>query len=345
MITRPVYTTREAVKRALDYKPSASNDEIIDDAIEGAARDIDGELKRRFYPEIKTLKFDWPNHSSAPAWELWLDSNEIISATSVTAGGTLLSANDYVLRRGDDKNEPPYDRIEILLSSNSAFHAGSTFQQSLAINGLWAACADDSAPAGTAAQALADTTGTVLNVSNSTAIGVGDIIRADNERFIVADKAMLDTGQNLAGNITAMQNVEIVGVQSGAVFTRGEVIMIDAELMRIREIAGNNLIVKRAYDGSTLAAHNAPADVYAPRTLSIVRGALGTTAATHNNAVALTRFRPPALISEYCKMLTLANERLKLSGMVPDTFENKGLKDMQERVMTAYGRNYRMDAV
>ena len=118
------YTTREAVKAALDMKETARSNAQVDEAIAAASDTIEGATNRRFYPEIKTVSVDWPNETYARSYRFWLESNEAISLSAVTSGGTLLSPSTYDLRRSDDKPEPPYDRLEVDLGSAGSFSSG-----------------------------------------------------------------------------------------------------------------------------------------------------------------------------------------------------------------------------
>lgn len=343
MIMRPVYTTREKVKTAMDWKETSRNNTRVDDALQSSATDIEGCLHRRFYPEIATRKWDWPNYSLSPAWALELGDNDLISITTLTAGGIVIPSTDYKLKRDDNKDEPPYTRVEIDLSSASAFSSGATFQDSIVILGLWGH-SDKSAPAGATAQAINGSV-TNLSVTDSSIVGVGSLIRIDNERLLVSNKRMLDTTQNLQGNLTANKANEVVPVQDGTAFFPGETILIDAERMRIEDVAGNNLIVTRQWDGSTLAAHAVTADIFAPRALTVVRGFLGTTAAAHNNAVSITQHVPPPLISEYSLALTINDLRSTIAGYTPDMFDSKALAAKKDAAYTAYGRKARSGAI
>jgi hypothetical protein len=76
----------------------------------------------------------------------------------------------------------------------------------------------------------------------------------------------------------------------------GETILIDSERMLVTDVAGTVLTVVRAWDGTVPATHAGGADIYAPRTLTVERGALGTTAAAHNTATAITRHVVPGLV-------------------------------------------------
>lgn len=348
------YCTREDVKNALDVMETARSNAEIDRAIESASRMIDGSvpgagfLKRRFYPETRTMTFDWPNNQYARPWRLWLDGNELVSLNTLTAGGTTIAAADYFLR---PDSGPPYTHIEIDLGSSAAFSAGSTHQRSIVAAGVFGYNADE-APAGTLAEAL-DVSETAVDVSDSSAIGVGTIIQIDSERMIVTGKTMLDTGQNLGGNLTAVNNNVTVPVGSGTAFTVDEVILIDAERMLITDIAGNNLTVKRPWDGTVLAAHSANADIYAPRTLTVARGALGTTAATHSTSTAITRHVVPGLVAELCLAEALNILMQRRSGWARTTGSGdnqregsgRGLREIKADAYTAYARKARSRAV
>ena len=290
------YATREDVKSALDMMETARNDAQVDRANDAAFLAINSLTHRRFYPEVATRYFDWPNFQYAQPWRLWLDSNDLISATTVTSGGTAVSSTDYFLRRSDDRDEPPYRYVEIDLGSSSAWSGGSTTpQRSIVINGLWG-YGNDETPAGSLAEAL-DISETGVDVTDSYTIGVGSIIRVDSERMIVTGKAMLTTGQSALASLTAVNSDVLVSVTTGSAFTIGEVILLDAERMKIVDIAGNSLIVKRAWDGTVLATHTTPT-IYAPRTLIVRRGALGTSATAHDTATAIYRHDPAPGIRE-----------------------------------------------
>jgi len=343
-ISTPVYATREAVREAVDFKDALFSNARIDRALEASARTVEGDLKRRFYPEVATRKFDWPNYSLSATWELDLGDNEVIEVVSLTAGGNTIPVADIKLRRGDDKSEPPYNRIEIDLSTSSAFSSGSTFQQAIEVEALYG-YQNTTTPAGATAQ-LINGSVTSLQVTDSGSVGVGAIMKIDNERILVTNKSMLDTTQNLQTSLDARQNSESVVVQNGAAFFVDEIILIDAERMKIVDIAGNTLIVKRAWDGTTLAAHTAPtADIYAPRTLTIVRAFLGTTAASHSSATAIVCQSFPGLVTEYSLALALADTRLGSASYVPETFDNKALRDLCEKAYSAYGRKLRTGAI
>jgi hypothetical protein len=347
------YATREDVMRAADSKETARNAAQIDRGLEAASRSIDALCHRTFYPQIATKSFDWPNSQGAAPWRLWLDANELISVSAVTSGGTTISLADVLLE--PNAYGPPYNRLELDLSSSAAFGGGDTHQRDITITGLYG-YRDDESEVGAMAEAL-DTSETGLDVDGATsaAVGVGSVLRVDTERMNVVGRTMLDTGQNLAADLDIKANAVTVAVASTAGFAAGEVILIGAERMLVIDIAGTNLIVKRGWDGSVLAAHTTGADVYASRTLTVRRGALGTTAATHSTAAPVYRWDPPGPIQSLAVgevLNALGLEQASYSVVLragetgsERTRDLRGLQALRAQVYDGFGRKARLRGV
>jgi hypothetical protein len=346
-MTRVWYCTREDVKQATETAETARNNTQIDRAIAAASEAIENLTRRRFYPEIATRYFDWPGDQYARPWRLWLDQNELISVTTLTAGGTTITASDFFLYPADG---PPYTRLEIDLSSTASFGGGDTHQRDIAITGVFGYRADETT-AGALAEAL-DASETSVDVTDSAAIGVGQLIKVDSERMQVTGKTSLTTGQTLQTAMTAEDNNVTCAVSNGTAFTAGETILLDAEKMLIEDIAGNNLIVMRAYDGSVLAAHTG-STIYAPRTLVVERGVLGTTAATHSTSTAITKHTAPGLVRDLCIAEALNTVQQEASGYARQIGRGetarevfaRGLRDLRTQVYEGFGRRSRSRAV
>jgi hypothetical protein len=361
-VTRVTYCTREMVKRALDIKETARTDGQVDRAIEAASDTIDGGatganrgagiLKRRFYPEVATRYFDWPNRQYARSWRLWLDQYELVDVTELTAGGVTIASSDYFLRPDDG---PPYTHVEINLGGSAAFGSGDTHQRAIAIDGTWAGCAATTAAAGSLAGAL-DDAASVVAVTDSALIGVGDLVQVDEERMLVTSKSMLDTGVNIdAGDslTAAASDVSITMSTTTNAPTVDEVILIGSERMLVVDVAGSVLTVKRAWDGLVLAAHAGGADIYAPRTLNVVRGAYGTTAATHTDSTAVGRHIVPGLVRDLALGLALVQLLGEQAGYArtAGTGDNqrevtgRGLAQLRKDCIAAYGRKARIRGI
>lgn len=290
------YATREEIKAELDVKETARSDARIDRALEDASRAVESMCHRRFYPVQATRYFDWPDSQYRPSWRIWLDDSQLISLTAASSGGETLDVADLLLE--PIRTGPPFSRIEVNIGSSAAWTSGDTHQRAVAITGLWG-YRNNETSAGTLAEALDDSeTGVDVDGAASAAVGIGSVIRIDSERMLVTGRRQLATGQTLGADLTNLNNATSVTVQNGAAFAAGEVILVDAEKMRVDDVAGNTLIVTRPWDGTTLAAHTTSATIYAPRTLTVTRGALGTTAALHGSATSVSRWDPPGPIRQ-----------------------------------------------
>lgn len=347
-ITTPVYSTREEVKLALDVKSSLRDDALVDRAIQSAATDIHGLLHRRFFPEDAVKYFDWPNYQYAVPWRLWFDQYDLVSATQVTSGGVTIPLNEIFFEPVNKESDEPYTYMELDRSTNASFGVGNSPQRDIAITGTWGYSASTS-PAGALNLAMNDTTGTSATITDSSLIGTGQIILIGSERMLVSDRSMTTTGVTLTGNIDASNATVSVPVSNGAELFPGEIILVDSERMLITDVSGNTLTVKRAQDGSVLAAHNSGAAVSAPRLLTVVRAALGTTGATHSLSASVSKFTFPGLVHDLAVALAENNVLQATSGYSRtvgegDNLRNAsgaGLADLISRAVAAYGRKNR----
>lgn len=307
-----MYCWREDVKNGLDVVATSRYDTQIDREIAASSRFIDKEMRRTFYPQLDTRTFDYLDHQYGLPWRLWLDSNELAAPpTQVLAAGVDITAS-VLARNGRGDSSPPYTYLEVDLSTSAAFMAGSTYQRAISVLGPFGFTLDEQA-AGTVS-ALTSTTQATATVSNGSLIGVGAIVRADTERMIITGRSMTDSGQTSQQVLPAANNAVTVQAVDGTAMNAGEVIMIDAEKMLIDEIAGNNLIVKRPWDGSVLAAHDAGATIHVNRGVTLARGQLGTTAATHTAATPIATHAPPPPIRTLAVAETMARLGLERSG-------------------------------
>lgn len=351
------YTTREAVAAAPDIDMSAASEREIDSAIRAGSESVEGLLKRTFYPWTGTRRFDYPNEQTAGIGRLWFNQHELISATSVVSGGVTISPDDYFLR---PYSGPPYRALEIDRASSAALASNSgTSQQAIAITGVWMGCELTEVSAGTLAEAL-DTSETAVDGTLLPEVGVGTVLRTDSERMIVTDRAWRTSGQTLQTDLTASNANVTVTVTDGTAFHAGEFILLDSERMLVTEVSGNTLTVKRAVNGTVLAAHSG-STVYYSRTFTVERGALGTTAATHDSGAAVVRHVVPGLIAELALAYTLNYLVQRNTGYVHVKDDNatlnksnsnrrtvpfgRGLPDIERDALWRYGRRARMRAV
>ncbi len=351
------YATVEQVSRSLEVLNTSYNAPMILAKLESSSRSIDHQMHRRFYPELRTFKRDWPNYRDGYAWQIDVGDNEIISMSSAVAGGVTIPTASIFLRRGDDRQEPPYTYIEVDLASGYMWAAGPTFQQSLVITALCGYNDTSTTLAtGTLAAAIASTTATSITISPANAQvmpGIGSLILCDTERMVVAARSMSTTSQTISADVAATQATRTITSTGAANLAVGETILIDSERMLIDDIVGNNIIVRRAWDGTVLAAHTNGTTIYAPRTYVVKRGQLGSTAATHLISANVYTHEYPALINELCIAETVvaltqnagAYARTIGSGNTVREATGQGLVDVRAMAFAAYGRKNRQAAI
>lgn len=307
------YCTLEALKRSVGLV-GADKDAAILAKIEAASEDIEQLIGFSFIPITQTRLFRWPQ-SRGSSVVLDLYDEPLLALTTLLSQAQNLSpvtipSTDYFLE--PQRSGPPYWRIEIDLSSSAGFESGDTPQRSISAAGRWG-WREDTKVAGALAEAL-DSSETGVDVTDASLIGVGDTLKVDSEAMFVSGRSPLTTGTTLNDTLSAAESDVTVTVASGAAVKQGEVILLDSEKMLAEAVTGNDLTVKRAYDGSILAAHSTGITVYAYRTLTVVRGVNGTSAAAHDTAVAIVKYAPPADIVELCQAMAIAHLKQDESG-------------------------------
>lgn len=344
-----LYTGRETVKQSASIH-GADFDEEIDRLIESASRRIDRQTRRLFIPKTQTRTYRWPPSHLGSATILWLDY-DLISVTTLKtkaqdSSPTTIAATDFFLE--PNNSGPPYDRIEIDLSSSAAFESGSTPQRSIEIAGSWG-YSDDKLDVGTVTSGLdSGTTTTSFICSDSSQVQVGNTLLIESEQLYVSDKINAALGSILLNDtLTADKSDTLVTVDGSHGLVAGEVVLIDSEKMFIDSVATNDLTVIRAYDGTVLAAHADDTAIHVYRTLTVERGACGTSAATHADATKVEIYEPPFDISQLClaEVLTLFQQnraswgRSVGSGETVVEFSGRALGNMWKEVVANYRRH------
>lgn len=354
---RVVYTTREEVMDAFDVKESSHRSAQIDSAIASASDDIDGWLNRHKHglaPRNATRYFRWPQQSYGQAWRLWLDEDELVSVSALTSGGATVAS--YFLEPVN--SGPPYTNIEIDLSSQSSFSSGATAQRAVSITGVWGINNDQRA-AGALAAAVASTSVTVIDVTDASPVGVGSVLTIDSERLTVTGRGALTTGQSLQSSMNAAKNDVTVDVLDGTALHVGETVLIGGERMKVLDVVGGSVTVERAADGSVLAAHSASDVIYAYRRLTVVRGELGTTAATHLNGAPVTVWDVPALVRDLCRAEAIVrleqewsaygervySDEAERDSSGTEVVAGRGLTDLRKSCARRYKRKLRKRAI
>ena len=341
-----LYTTREVVKRALGIT-GADRDSLVDEVNEAASGDVDNLTNRRFIPITATRNYPWSQPGASQKFVLYLDE-DLLSVSALTKAGddaTVINASDFFLEPAN--LGPPYHRIEIDLASTAFFASKDTPQRAIRVTGSWAF-----GNATIAAGTIEDSSGisdsdTTMEIADASKIDVGDTLLIETEQLFVSERATKDTDTNVTSDLTADASGTTVAVGDGSKVKKGEVSLVGSEKMLVTDVTANNLTVIRAYDGSVLAAHSQPVDIFAYRSLTVTRAVNGTTADTHADGVAITKYQPPALIRQLARAEAVAHytaEKGGWSGVVgagDSAIETqmRGLKALRQEVKRQYRRH------
>jgi hypothetical protein len=324
MATVVFYTSLEDVKTAMDAKTNRS-DTFIAGRLASASDTVEGQLRRRFYPEHATRQFQLDGKCSYA-----LDEDELVTVEEVLLDGVpLIIGTDAVFSR--PKTDDPYNRVELTIAGDL-----------LEITGVYGYRVAERTV--TDVVSIADST---LVVSDSSEIGTGALLRIGTERLIVTRKSWVTVG-----NVTA---VTLAHQASDNAFSLsvpvhvGELLLIDAERMLVVDVAGSTVIVERAVDGTALAEHTAVTAVYVQRQLSVDRAVLGTTEVSHINGDDVLLFVFPPLVAEYTLAQTLVGIGQGRSGYArtvgvgenEQEASGRGLSDVRRDAVKAHQRRVR----
>lgn len=342
------YAAREDVQNALDIGESVRSEAQIDRVLRAASDSVERLTRRRFYPERRTMTFDWPlwDNINRTPWKLYLDQHELISVETLISGGNTIAEGDYFLRPDDG---PPFRRVELNTATSALFDAGDSHQRSIEIDGTYGfndAERDGGELAGGVAQG-----DTAIEATDGSLVGVGHLLRINDERMTVLGRSFIDSGAALAADLGPGDSTITVDDVSG--LNESEILLIGGERLRITDIAGSTVAVQRGWAGTTLASASSGATVSVSRELRVERGVLGTDATTHSQGDAVAVHIPPPLVIDLCvaeAMAQLLQERTGY-GRTVGTGENErearntGLNDLRGQVRDAYGRQARMRVV
>lgn len=350
-VSIPTYCSREEVKQALDVAETARSNERVDRAIESATLAVDGACTRTFVPSVGTRYFPWPHDNYRTPWRLWLGQDELISVTSMTAGGDTIASTGYYLE--PINQGPPYTSVEINLGSDYTFQSGDSYQRSIAITGTFGYDATETS-VGSLSGNLAATAGATATITWTTSrVGVGDLLHIDSERMVVSDKTMVSSGQTLQTSLTASTSNVAVVVTDGSGFAVGETLLLDSERMLIVDISGTTLTVKRAWDGTVLAAHTSGITIYGLTGVTLLRAQCGSTIAAHTSSTTIYRQVYPSQVRDLAVAYALTQLLQETSGYarVAGSGDNqrevsgRGLKALETNVIENYGRQLRLRSV
>lgn len=269
----------------------ATENAKIDRLIAASSLAFERDTNSKFIPVTETRTYDI---ADAEGRCLYLDAH-LISVSTLTDENGSREWTEGTHFELEPRHAPPYTQVQALLAGAYRWSGSTSDENAISIAGDWGYSADTES-AGSLGAIVTDETDTTITVKDGSVIGVGDTLLIDSERLFVSEVADVDLAVNLSGNLAAQRTtttVTLSGAPTDAVNV-GEVIRINDERMKIRAINSTTVvIVDRAWDGTTLAAHTSGDDIYIERVFSVTRGEGGTTAVTHADDTVIARYTPP----------------------------------------------------
>lgn len=268
------YATLEEVKSALDVAATSRSDAQILRAIESASRKVERDLHRpTIAPTLDTRYFAYPGGRN----RLRLEEDTLISTSLITTDGVTVAPTTGYLLGPANRNGRPYSYVDVQEGTTWAYASDDWGRRSVVITGLFG-YSDDSVDVGATSGTFA-IDDTLVNLV-SPLVGVGSVLRVNDERVITTARNMTDTGLTLDANLLANNSDSLLHAD-GATLYVGEVLLVGSEQLLVTDAAGSDFVVKRAWSGTTLAAHTAGDAIYSNRAFTVERGALGTVPAVH----------------------------------------------------------------
>lgn len=332
----------EDVRAAVDAAESTQVDALIARHLSGASDSVRSLCSREFTPWFGTRYFPWPNDQMGTSWRLWLDADELAGQPDlVVAGGETVT--DYFCEPVNAG--PPFNRIELDLATAATFSGGLTPQRAIAITGPYG-YGTDSEALGALAGTIDETT-TAATLTATPQVGNLLVLGAEYVEVTARTWTAADT---MSSSLPDDSTVQTVTLTTGISAAPGELLLIDAELVRVRDVVGLVLIVERAAAGSTLASHANGAQVHARHSATIARGACGTTPSSHAASAPVRRHLVPEDVRSLVVAETLYRIQRDAGSWATATKVAGGstateLERMREDVKASHGRNLRKRAI
>lgn len=278
-----------------DAEASGGNEAQMYQAIQQAS-DYLSKALGWFIPVLKTVKMRG-NYSTL------LFTPPILSVVgSITNDGEALTTADYKLLP-DDRfwANGPYTQIEIdpdsaLISEWSGDDVDSV--QIPAQIGLYVMEVDT----GTLLNGAINASVTSLAVDDGSKVSPGMVLLVDNEQMLITAWGTPTASVTLiAANMDSSQTT--IAVDDGTKVNAGEIIRIGFEQMKVLEIQTNTISVLRGWNRTAMVSHLDNDAVAVYRTVTVERAINGTTAATHANDSAISRYVAPPDVVYLCKQI------------------------------------------
>ena len=237
----------------------------------------------------------------------------LLAVSSLVNGDDTLVSTDYLLRpNGRMWVDGPYTQLDVDPDSAnlSAWYAEA---DSVVINGRWGLyekSEDTGANTGASEQSVSSTS---LVTTNGSKVSPGMVCLIGTEQELVTGYgAVTASVTTLAEDLDLVE--EEISVANGALLSVGEIVRAGFEQMKILDINGNTLYVRRGWNGTKKATHASASALDVYRTFTVVRAVNGTTAAVHSAGSDIYRYLVPEDVRILCVEIATLMRRKALGG-------------------------------
>lgn len=215
----------------------------------------------------------------------------LLSVTEIINDGTTLTGVDYLFQPDARHwNDGPHTSLLVDPDAENISNWVAE-DDGVEITGAWGLYSK-SVNTGALINTTQTSSAETLVVNNGGKVSPGMVLLIGSEQELVTgwdDPTASVTALN--GAITVSDSV--LTVNDGTLLKKGEILRVEFEQMKVKDIRGNQVAVIRDWNGSGKAAHadDAAVDVY--RTVTVERAVNGTTAAEHTSTTSILRYVTP----------------------------------------------------
>lgn len=243
-----------------------------------------------------------------------------LSVSAISNDGTALSASDYVKQpTARHWANGPYSFLDVDIDASN-LSAWADGEEEVVITANWGLFDLTRLLSATVGTTQSDSASTLI-VSNGASVSPGMVVKIGSEWEAVESTNTSPTNATTLSAAITDTNTQTVSLTSGSAVNVGEVIRIDTEQMKIRDISGNTALVIRGWNGTPKATHTISTAVAAYRTFNVTRGVNGSTAAEHTSSTAIYQQCAPDDINGLCRKMAgrmLKDAQSGFSGVVGD---------------------------
>ena len=296
-----------------------------------------------FIPVTRTLYFNGMGRE-----RLYIPALLGLTGSIVNDGNTLVDADFTYYPNGRHWANGPYSRLDVGPNALN-ISAWVSEDEGVVIPGRWGLYEEteltDATVNNTTSQSASQLT---LLVSDGSKVSPGMVLLIGTEQEHVTG-----WGDPTAAVTTLSVAVDAVTTEftlAAASLNVGEIGRIGLEQFKVLDKNGTLYYVQRAWNKTRQAVHtiNSSVDVY--RTVEVVRGVNGTTAAIHLNGVSVSRYKAPSDVNYLCRQiaaLMLKKAQAGFAGKIgnADTGETTYTNEFPMIAMREIEDNYRIHRV